>query len=138
MLLSPSKPRNTVSIARETGTKRSTTSVGEEIGSMRESGVTKTGTALPVVCLSLGELHLRVRGVFPLAVCVVIEVVVALIDMLLLVIDTRVGDMIVSLPGMLDMLLLVFNTSLGGAIEALSLRGLTNHVFPLVVVVLLR
>ena len=145
LLLSPSKP-SIVSIAREMGTKRSTASAGGETGSVRESGVTRTGTALSVVCLSLGELHLRGRDVFPLAVCVVTEVVVALIDVLLLVIDTRVGDVIVSLT---DVLLLALSTSSGDVtvaftgglwvvIETLSLRELSDHVFPFVVAVLLR
>ena len=156
MLLSPSKSRNLVSIAREMGTERSFASARGETGSVRESGVTRTGTALSVVCLSLGELHLRGRDVFPLGVCVVTKVVVALIDVLLLVIDTRVGDVIVSLPGVL---LLVDSTGMGDVtealmdvtgglvvtvevmvalIEALSLRGLSDHVFPFVVAVLLR
>ena len=167
MLLSPSNPNN-VSIARETGTKRSIASAEGEIGSVRESGVTRTGTALLVVCLSLGELHLRGRDVFPVVVCVVTKVVMALIDVLLLVINTRVGDVIVSLAGalllvdsaslgdvmvaltdvtegltvavevVLDTLLLVFSTSSGDVIEALSLRGLSDHVLPLVVAVLLK
>ena len=132
---------------------------------MRESGVTRIGTALPVVCLSLGELHLRGRDVFPVTVSVVTEVVVALIDMLLLVINTRVGDVIVSLADVLlpvdststggvtvaltggltvvvevalDTFLLVLSTSLGGVIEALSLRGLSDHVLSIVVAVILK
>ena len=74
------------------------------------------------------------------------EVVVVLIDVLLLVVDTRVGDVIVSSTGVL---LLALSTSSGDVTmaltgglwvvtETLSLTGLSDHVFPFVVAVLLR
>ena len=103
-----------------------------------------------------------------MVVCIVNRVVEALIDVLLLILNKRVGDVIMNLPGVLllvdsvrvgdvtvaliDMtvvltvaievmpnaLLFVLSTSPGEAIVVLSLKGFTGQAFPLVVVVLLR
>jgi hypothetical protein len=68
----------------------------------------------------LVELELRVVGLLgEMMVCVLVKGLVGLVVVLL------------------DVLLLVLNTGLGEMIAALGSRGTTDHVFPLVVLVLL-
>jgi hypothetical protein len=83
-----------------------------------ESWRTRTGTALLVVCLSLGWCQ-EVR-----------EWCVA---------STLVGGVLgLGVVSLLDVPLLVANTSMGGTIAALGTRGATNHGLPFVVRVVLQ
>jgi hypothetical protein len=109
---------------------------------------TRTGTTLLVVCLSL-VLCLEVRvlcipshlggiGAFlPEVLRVPAFGVVVLIGLVPLVVVQVMGVLSLAVVCLLDILHLVINTSLGD-LATLSLRGVADHVFPFVVLVLLQ
>jgi hypothetical protein len=118
-----------VSIVREMGTLLSFASGGSVRRGWLESCPTRTGTALLVVCLSLG--WCREARVW----CVPFTLVRG--SSLCLEVSHHikkvVGVLGLGVVSLLDVPLLVANTSMGGTIAALGPRGATYHGLPFVV-----
>jgi hypothetical protein len=99
-----------------------------------ESWPTRTGTALLVVCLSLGWCR-EVR------VWCVLFTLVRGVSLCLKVshhIEKMVGVLGLGVSSLLDVPLLMANTSIGGTIAVLGLKGATGHGLPFVVCVVLQ
>jgi hypothetical protein len=99
-----------------------------------ESWPTRTGTALLVVCLSLGWCREARVWCVPFT----LERGVRLCLEVSHHIEKVVGVLGLGVVSLLDVPLLVANTSMGGTIAALGPRGATGHGLPFVVRVVLQ
>jgi hypothetical protein len=99
-----------------------------------ESWPTRTGTALLVVCLSLGWCQEVREWCVPFILVGGVSLCLEVIHC----IGKVVGVLDLGVVSLLDVPLLMASTSMGGTITVLGPRGATNHDLPFVVRVVLQ